>query len=203
MLARTRWHDAGVACCHRNGKSIFRATYRLIAFILGPTVSIPSSRRIPGVGRRVGAVPIHNDSETLRKGFVMSQDLTQIAREIVTTYSSSNWTGLKNLMTPDAIYNEVGTQRKIQGPDAIVQSLQEWKKAMTDSSGTVNNVFAADTNAVLQITWQGTHNGPFTGPFGTLQPTNKKQTTPAAMIVKFQGNKVKEIHHYFDMVTFL
>ena len=28
-------------------------------------------------------------------------------------------------------------------------------------------------------------------------------TTPAAMIVKFQGNKVKEIHHYFDMVSFL
>jgi predicted ester cyclase len=55
----------------------------------------------------------------------------------------------------------------------------------------------------LEITWQGTHNGPFTGPTGTLPPSGKHQTTPAAMIVKFQGNKAKELHHYFDMMSFL
>ena len=132
-----------------------------------------------------------------------NQDLTQVAREIVTGYSSSNWTALKNIFTPDVIYNEVGTQRRIQGADEVVQGLQGWKKAMTDSGGTVTNAFGSENLVALQITWQGTHNGPFTGPAGTLPPTGRKQTTPAAMIVKFQGNKVKEIHHYFDMVTFL
>ena len=74
---------------------------------------------------------------------------------------------------------------------------------MTDSTGNVTNAFASENLVALQITWQGTHNGPFTGPAGTLPPSGRRQTTPAAMIVKFQGNKVKEIHHYFDMVTFL
>lgn len=130
-------------------------------------------------------------------------DLIKNAKEFVTTYSKGDWTGMKNLLTPDAVYNEIGTQRRIQGADAIVKTLQEWKKAMTDSKGDVNNAFGAGNVVTLQLTWTGTHNGAFTGPAGTVPASGKRQTTPAAMIVKFQGDKVKEIHHYFDMVTFL
>lgn len=130
-------------------------------------------------------------------------DLTQIARDIVTTYSNADWNGMKNLMTPDSVYNELGTQRKAQGPDQIIKTLQEWKKAMTDSGGTVKNVFVAGDRGVLEVVWHGTHNGPFTGPAGTLQPTGKSQKTPAVMVLTFQGDKVKEINHYFDMVTLL
>ncbi len=74
---------------------------------------------------------------------------------------------------------------------------------MTDSKGTVTNAYPSGDTVTLEITWQGTHNGPFTGPTGTLPPSGKRQTTPAAMIVKFEGNKVKEMHHYFDMMSFL
>ena len=132
-----------------------------------------------------------------------SQDLAQVAREIVTGYSTSNWTALKNLVTPDMIYNEIGTQRRIQGPEAFIQALQEWKKAMTDSKGDVTKAFGTGNLVALEITWTGTHNGAFTGPGGTVPASGKRQTTPAAMIVMFQGDKVKEIRHYFDMVTFL
>ena len=132
-----------------------------------------------------------------------SQDLAQVAREIVTGYSTSNWTALKNLVTPDMIYNEIGTQRRIQGPEAFIQALQEWKKAMTDSKGEVTKAFGTGNLVALEITWTGTHNGAFTGPAGTVPASGKRQTTPAAMIVMFQGDKVKEIRHYFDMVTFL
>ena len=132
-----------------------------------------------------------------------SQDLAQVAREIVTGYSTSDWTALKNLVTPDMIYNEIGTQRRIQGPEAFIQALQEWKKAMTDSKGEVTKAFGTGNLVALEITWTGTHNGAFTGPAGTVPASGKRQTTPAAMIVMFQGDKVKEIRHYFDMVTFL
>lgn len=117
-----------------------------------------------------------------------STDLTQNAREIVTSYSKGDWTGMKNLLAPDAVYNEIGTQRRIQGADSIVGALQEWKKAMTDSGGTVTSSFGSDNRVVMEIKWQGTHNGPFTGPTGTLPPSGKHQTTPAVMIVSFQGD---------------
>ena len=132
-----------------------------------------------------------------------SQDLTQIGREIITGYSTSNWTALKNLMAPDGIYNEAGTQRLIKGVDAVIQTLQEWKKAMPDSKGDVISAFGTGNLVALQITWTGTQTGAFTGPAGTIPASGKRQTTPAAMIVKFQGDKVKEIHHYFDLMTFL
>ena len=132
-----------------------------------------------------------------------SQDLTQVAREIVTGYSTANWTALKGLFTPAAVYNELGSQRRIQGPDAIIQTLQGWKKAMTDSQGKVISAIASGDTVAMQITWTGTHDGTFTGPTGTVPATGKRQTTPAAMIVKFSDNKVSEIHHYFDMLTLL
>ena len=106
----------------------------------------------------------------------MTQDLTQIAREIVTTYSAADWTALKNLFTPDATYDEVGTQRKIQGADSIVSALQGWKKTMTDSGGTVNKTFAAGDSVALEITWQGTQNGTFTGPTGTIPPSENQSS---------------------------
>ena len=130
-------------------------------------------------------------------------DLINQARQVVTTYCAADWNALKGIMTSDALYDEIGTQRKIKGPDQIVQTLQTWKQAMTDSTGTVTNAYASGNIVTLEITWQGTHNGPFTGPAGTLPPTGRRQTTPAAMIIKFQGDKVKEMHHYFDMVAFL
>ena len=132
-----------------------------------------------------------------------NEDQIKTAKGIVTTYSASDWAGFKGLLTPDAIYNEVGSQRNIQGPDAIVQAMQGWKKAMTDSKGSVTNAFAGADVVALEITWQGTHNGPLALPSGTVQASGRTQKTPAAMIVKFKGNKVKEIHHYFDMMAFL
>jgi steroid delta-isomerase-like uncharacterized protein len=133
----------------------------------------------------------------------MSQDLTQIAREFVNGYNSANWPALKSLFTPDGVYNEVGTQRRIQGPDSIVETMQGWKKTMTDSGGKVTNVFVSGDMVAVQVTWTGTHDGPFPGPAGTVPPSGKKQTTPAAMIIKFNGNKISQVDHYFDMITFL
>src|SRR5262249_8317807 len=132
-----------------------------------------------------------------------SEDLVKTAKGIISSYSKSDWDGLKTVLTPDVVYDEVGSQRRIQGPDAFIQAMQGWKKAMTDSKGSVTNAFASDNTVALEIGWEGTHNGPLALPSGTVPASGKKQKTPAAMIVKFQGNKVKEIHHYFDMVAFL
>lgn len=130
-------------------------------------------------------------------------DLTQTAREIINTYSKGDWNGFKNLLANDAVYNELGTQRRVQGADSIVQTLKEWKTAMTDSGGTVNSTLLSGDRVAMEITWHGTHNGPFKGPAGTLPPSGKSQKTPAVMLITFQGDKVKELNHYFDMVTFL
>ena len=130
-------------------------------------------------------------------------DLTNIAREVVDAFNASDWERTKALMTPDYLYNEVGTQRRIQGPEEVVAVLQGWKEAMPDVTGTVTNAFASGNTVTLEVTWEGTHTGPLEGPTGTIPASGKRQVTPAAWILTFEGEKIKESHHYFDMLNLL
>ena len=74
---------------------------------------------------------------------------------------------------------------------------------MPDVKGTVTNAFASGNNAVLEVTWEGTQTGPMDGPGGTLPPSGKRQTTRAAWVFEFDGDKIKESRQYFDMLSFM
>ncbi|NIN71130.1 MAG: hypothetical protein GTO46_04175 [Gemmatimonadetes bacterium] len=130
-------------------------------------------------------------------------DLAKIAREAVDAFNASDWERTKALVTPDYLYNEVGTQRRIQGPEEVVAALQGWKQAMPDAKGTVTSALASGNTVALEITWEGTHTGPLEGPTGTIPASGKRQVTPAAQILIFEGDKIKENHHYFDMMSLL
>ncbi len=130
-------------------------------------------------------------------------DLAKIAREAVDAFNASDWERTKALVTPDYLYNEVGTQRRIQGPEEVVAALQGWKQAMPDAKGTVTSALASGNTVALEITWEGTHTGPLEGPTGTVPASGNRQVTPAAQILIFEGDKIKENHHYFDMMSLL
>ncbi len=131
------------------------------------------------------------------------QDLMRIARDFVDAFGESDWDRSMAPVTPSTVYNEVGTQRSLRGPDKILEAMQGWKQAMPDVKGNVTNAFASGNTVVLEITWKGTHTGPFVGPAGTLPASGKSQTTPSAWIFEFDGEKIRESRNYFDMVTLL
>ncbi len=130
-------------------------------------------------------------------------DLTSIAREAVEAFNASDWERSKAIMTPDYVYNELGTQRRIQGPEEVVAALKGWKEAMPDVTGTVTNALASGDTVTLQVTWEGTQTGPLEGPSGTIPASGRRQVTPSAWILTFEGEKIKESHHYFDMLSLL
>ena len=74
---------------------------------------------------------------------------------------------------------------------------------MPDVKGTVTNAVAGGSTVVLEVTWQGTHTGPLTGPSGTLPATGKRQETRSGWILDFEGDKIKESRHYFDMLSLM
>ena len=131
------------------------------------------------------------------------QDLVGIASGMVDAFNAADWDRAAGHLTSDAVYNELGTQRSIKGPDEIIKALQGWKQAMPDVKGTVTKASAIDNTAVLEVTWEGTHTGDLETPGGTIPASGKRQRTPAAWILEFEGDKIKESRHYFDMVTFL
>ncbi|HEV8575233.1 MAG TPA: ester cyclase [Dehalococcoidia bacterium] len=130
------------------------------------------------------------------------QDLIKVAKGAVEAFNKDDLNRASALLGT-GVYNEVGTGRQLRGEAQILPALQGWRKAMPDVKGTVTNAFASGNKAVLEVTWEGTQTGPMDGPGGTLPPSGKRQTTPAAWVFEFEGDNIKESRQYFDMMSFM
>ena len=133
----------------------------------------------------------------------MADAMVAIAREQIDAFNKGDWERVRAGLAPDARYDELGTERKIDGPENIVELFKGWKHAFPDAVGTVTNAVASDDKAALEIVWKGTHTGPLATAEGTIPASGKHQETPAAIFYSFDGNKIKESRHYFDSLTLL
>jgi steroid delta-isomerase-like uncharacterized protein len=128
-------------------------------------------------------------------------ELTAYAKSVVDAFNNDDWDATRELLG-DSTYNELGTQRSLAGADAV-EALQGWKAAMPDVKGTVTSAVESDQRVVLEVTWEGTQTGEMVTEQGTIPPSGKRQRTPGAFLFEFEGGKLKESRHYFDMLTFL
>lgn len=131
------------------------------------------------------------------------EDLIRLARENVEAWNAGDWQRLKAALAPDVVYDEVGSQRRMQGADQFVRAYQGWKKAVPDGKGKITNSVAADNTVVIEVTWMGTHNGPLETPGGTIPPSGKSWNLRGAQVVVLKDGKIKEVRQYFDMMTLL
>ena len=129
--------------------------------------------------------------------------MVRIAREQVDAFNNGDWERLEAGLAADASYNELATQRKVDGPEKIVELFKGWKTAFPDAAGTVTSAVGSGSTAVLEVTWKGTHTGPLTTAAGTIPASGKSQETPAAVFYVFEGAKIKASRHYFDAMTLL
>ncbi len=127
----------------------------------------------------------------------------QVARDVVSAFNDGDWDKFDDLFTADCLYDEVGTSRPLHGLDAIIPALKGWKEAMPDVKGTVTNAVATGDTVTLEVSWTGTHTGPLQGPTGTIPATGKQQTTRSGWVLDFDGGKVKQSRHCFDMLSLL
>lgn len=131
------------------------------------------------------------------------QERIATARGVVDAFNRDNWEAVGAPLAPNAVYKEIGTGRQLDGPEAMVEAWQGWKTALPDATGTVTNAIASGDTVLLEISWEGTQDGPLAGPGGTIPPSGKRQVTPAAFVCTFEGEKIREIRHYFDMLALL
>jgi len=130
-------------------------------------------------------------------------NVIDIAKAAVTAYNEKNWSKAKDILAANAVYDEKGTNRRIQGAGEIIEAWQGWAKAFPDSKATFVREFASGDTAVLELLWKGVHTGPLQTPTGTIPPSNKPIELPACQIVQVEGGKLKSAWHYFDMLTML
>ena len=139
----------------------------------------------------------------LQTEVLTADELAKIARDQIDAFNKGDWEQMRALLTSDARYHELGTERKIEGPDQIIELFKGWKTAFPDAAGSVTNAVASGNTAVLEVTWTGTHNGPLVTAAGTIPASGKRQETPAAVFYVFEGDKIKASRHYFDAMTLL
>jgi steroid delta-isomerase-like uncharacterized protein len=127
------------------------------------------------------------------------QDLINLARENVEAFNAGDWQRLKAAITPDVVYDEVGSQRRLQGADQFVEAYQGWKQAAPDCKGTISNALASGSTVAIEVHWTGTQ----TGPLGAIPPSGKSWSVRGAQVIAIDKDKIKELRQYFDMTTIL
>jgi steroid delta-isomerase-like uncharacterized protein len=132
-----------------------------------------------------------------------AEAMIKIAREQVDAFNNGDWERLQAGLAADARYHEFATQRKVEGPEKIVELFKGWKTAFPDAAGTVTSAVGSGNTAALEVTWKGTHTGPLETAEGTIPASGKRQETPAAIVFTFEGGKIKEDRQYFDLMTLL
>jgi steroid delta-isomerase-like uncharacterized protein len=131
------------------------------------------------------------------------QDLIGVARREVEAFNAGDWEQLAQTYTPDAVYDEPGTGRRVEGTDEIREVNRGWKAAFPDATGTITSVSASGNSVTVEVTWEGTQSGPLEGPQGELPPSNRRAVVRAVQILEFSDGRIKENRHYFDMLGML
>ena len=108
-----------------------------------------------------------------------TEELVKPAREQIDAFSKGDWELLRGILASDVRYEEFGTERKVEGPEKIVELFKSWKTAFPDAAGTVTSSFA------------------------TIAASGKIQETPGAVFYTFEGSKIKSMRQYFDSLTLL
>ena len=134
---------------------------------------------------------------------VPPQQLIDAAKALFLAYNDKNWTAVRAAITPDFVYDEVATARKVQGADETIAIWQGWATALPDSRATFHRELASGNMVVLEHTWNGTHSGPLEMPTGTIPATGKRIDVRACAVLEIVGDKAALLRHYFDMATLL
>lgn len=125
------------------------------------------------------------------------------AKAPILAYNEKNWAAVKASITPDFVYDEVGTHRRVQGLDQVLALWHGWAAALPDSKATFHSAHASADTVVLEVTWHGTHQGAMQTPKGAIPATGKRIELRSCIVCELAGDKVKLQRQYFDMGTML
>jgi steroid delta-isomerase-like uncharacterized protein len=134
---------------------------------------------------------------------VPQQQVIDAAKAPILAFNEKNWDAVRASITPDFVYDEVATNRKVQGVDQVIPLWQAWATAFPDAKATFQRELLCGSVVLLEHTWQGTHKGPLQTAGGSIPATGNRIDVRACMTVEVAGDKAKMQRHYFDMGTIL
>ncbi len=131
------------------------------------------------------------------------QALVDAAKASIIAYGEKDWDAVKRAVTAGIVYDEVSTNRKVQGIDDVLTIWKGWAAAFPDSKATFGDAHVSGNTVILELTWRGSHTGPLRTPAGEIPATGKPIEVRACQIVDVAEGKTERIRQYFDMATLM
>ncbi len=131
------------------------------------------------------------------------KQLVELAKAPTLAYNDKNWEAVKAAITPDFVYDEVATNRKVQGVEQVLAVWKGWAAAFPDSKASFDSAYTSGNKVVLELTWRGTHQGPLMTTKGSIPATGKRIEMRSCVICDLAGEKSKAQRQYFDIATML
>jgi steroid delta-isomerase-like uncharacterized protein len=131
------------------------------------------------------------------------RDATAVATELVEAFNVGDWERLRATLHSDVVYEETGTQRRVEGADAYVRLCQGWKESFPDARGAVQATITSAQRVAQEVLWEGTHRGSLPVPGGSVTPSGKRISVRGSMWYTIADGRAREIHHHLDVLTLL
>jgi hypothetical protein len=63
------------------------------------------------------------------------ESILEVAKSQLIAFNDKNWGAAKEVLATDTVYDEVATQRRIQGVEEALSAWKGWAKAFPDAKG--------------------------------------------------------------------
>jgi steroid delta-isomerase-like uncharacterized protein len=129
-------------------------------------------------------------------------DAIAVGRAIIDAFNAHDEARIKELNADNIVYEAPGDVR-LEGRDAATEYAMSWVRAFPDARLTVHNEFGAGDRVVHEFTFEGTHTDTLVGPEGEIPATNRRLAGRGVEVLRIEGDRLAELHLYFDQVQVL
>lgn len=119
----------------------------------------------------------------------------RIIRNLYAVAETQDSAGFTALFAPGGYFYDVSAGQKYYGAD-IGQVVDIYARAFPDMHRALDKVVDAGDTIVVELSLNGTHNGPLALPAGTIAPTGKVMHTPCCDVFVLEDGKVASFHCY-------
>ncbi len=132
-----------------------------------------------------------------------SRETLTLAARALEAFNRADWDEFRDLSHDDVVYVESGTGRRIEGIEAYLEALREWKVALPDVHGTIRRAVGDGDVAAQDILWRGTHQGDFPTPSGPVLASGVEVVLDLGDAAVVRGRPERAGEHRLDVLGLL
>ena len=104
--------------------------------------------------------------------------------------------------TPDGVFRNMGTGQDFRGRDVAIP-LKVFATAFPDMHRELHQVYTTGDLVIVELSLQGTHNGPLDMGMGIIPPTGKRMDAPCCDVFTVKDGKVQVFNCYPSVFVML